>query len=101
MFVYLKMGGAKNSMLIKMLDKNDRQLFKQLKTFNAADARCFLDDDRQRLLAVIETGFGSFAPFNAVVRGIFEHQRRMSETKNIAEQVAQMNAQKPMGNLEA
>ena len=77
-------------MLIKILDKNDRQIFRQLKEFNAANARCFLDDDRQRLLAVIETGFGSFKPFNAVVRGIFEHQRKLSETKKIAEALEQV-----------
>ena len=34
----------------------------------ATKARCFLPSDRERLLAVIETGFGDFKPFNLLVR---------------------------------
>ena len=45
-----------------------------LATFDAAKARCFLDEDRQHLLAVIEASFGTFAPFNAAVRLIFEER---------------------------
>ena len=41
-----------------------------LSRFDAGAARCFLDSDRQHLLAVIETGFGNFAPFNKLVRAI-------------------------------
>ena len=37
----------------------------------------FLDGDRQKLLAVIEAGFGAFAPFNKMVREIF--QAKMDE----------------------
>ena len=34
----------------------------------ASKARCFLPSDRERLLAVIETGFGDFKPFKLLVR---------------------------------
>ena len=34
----------------------------------ASKARCFMPSDRERLLAVIETGFGDFKPFNLLVR---------------------------------
>ena len=44
---------------------DDDSLQGRLKNFDAAKACCFLDADRQHLLAVIESGFGSFAPFNA------------------------------------
>ena len=44
------------------------------KAFDAGKARCFLDQDRQRLLAVIEASFGTFAPFNKLVRGMFEEK---------------------------
>ena len=42
-----------------------------LARFDAGKARCYLDKDREKLLAVIEAGFGTFAPFNRIVRGIF------------------------------
>jgi hypothetical protein len=47
--------------------------------FDAAQAKCFLDRDRQRLLAVVEASFGTFAPFNTIVRGIFAERLRASE----------------------
>ena len=36
-----------------------------------SQAKCFLAKDRQRLLAVIEAGFGDFREFNKIVRNIF------------------------------
>ena len=39
--------------------------------FDAAKARCFLDEDRQQLLAVIKAGFGNFKMFNTRVRAMF------------------------------
>ena len=48
-----------------------------LATFNAAKAECFKQEDRQKLLAVIEAGFGNFDEFNTGVREIFK-LRRMS-----------------------
>ena len=41
-----------------------------LARFDAAKAQCFLAADRQKLLAVIEAGFGDFRPFNEIVRGL-------------------------------
>ena len=40
----------------------------QLRIFDAAKARCYLDKDRQGLIAVIESGFGTLSPFNMTVR---------------------------------
>ena len=46
-----------------------RLLTEQFATFDAAGkAQCFLAKDRQRLLAVIEAGFGDFYDFNRVAR---------------------------------
>ena len=55
---------------------SDRQasrdrLTAQFAAFDAAKARCFLNKDRQRLLAVVEAGFGDFKDFNTRVRAIF------------------------------
>ena len=56
--------------------QSDRQasrdrLTAQFATFDAAKAQCFLPKDRERLLAVVEAGFGDFKDFNMRVRAIF------------------------------
>ncbi len=38
-----------------------------LATFDAAKAQCFLQTDREKLLAVVEAGFGDLEPFNKAV----------------------------------
>ena len=45
-----------------------RRLTKEFATFDAGKAQCFLAKDRERLLAVIEAGFGDFDDFNRVAR---------------------------------
>ena len=48
-----------------------RRLTKEFATFDAGKAQCFLAKDRERLLAVIEAGFGDFYDFNRVARSLF------------------------------
>ena len=78
--VYLRMGGQVEDVILKLLDESAdfREMFSR---FDAGAARCFLDSDRQHLLAVIETGFGNFAPFNKLVRGIFTNKIALEGTK--------------------
>ena len=47
---------------------------RELALFDAEKARCFFDADRQRLLAVIESTFGTAAPFNRIVRSLVQSQ---------------------------
>ena len=47
-----------------------RLLTKQFASFDAGKAQCFLARDRERLLAVIEAGFGDFDDFNRVARNL-------------------------------
>ena len=42
-----------------------------LLAFDAAKANCFKQEDRQRLLSVIEVGFGTALRFNRLVCGAF------------------------------
>jgi hypothetical protein len=53
--------------------------------FDAAQAKCFLMRNRQRLLAVIEASFGTVAPFNKTVRGILAYSigRRRADCRGI------------------
>ena len=47
-----------------------RVLTEGFATFDAGKAQCFLAKDRERLLAVIEAGFGDFDDFNRVARSL-------------------------------
>lgn len=79
LFVYLRMGKSiqeqRDNMVVRLLDDDDdatsENLSQLLARFDAGRSRCYLDGDRQKLLAVIEASFGSFTPFNKVVRRIF------------------------------
>ena len=73
LFVFLQMGGQRDAIVLKLLDGSSH-LAESLRSFDAAKAKCFLDRDRQRLLAVIEASFGSFSPFNHLVRETFAEQ---------------------------
>ena len=69
MFVFLRMGGQRERMVIHLLHAGD-DLPRMLAQFDAGKARCFLDGDRHKLWAVIEAAFGTFTPFNALVRAL-------------------------------
>ena len=78
LFVFSRMGGTREDMVIKLLD-DASALAQTLAKFDAGKARCYLDRDRQKLLAVIEASFGSFYPFNRLVRASFAVEvRRLS-----------------------
>ena len=70
LFVFLRMGGSRDKVIVKLLDTDGANLPQALSKFNAANARCYLDADRQKLLAVVESSFGTFQPFNKLVRQI-------------------------------
>ena len=71
------MGGDQGRVEIHLIAHPDddqtearRQLTEQFATFDAGKAQCFLAKDRERLLAVIEAGFGDFYEFNRVARNL-------------------------------
>ena len=70
LFIFLRMGGQHDDIDVRLFEGGD-SLVRQLQRFDAAEARCFLNRDRQRLWAVIEASFGTFAPFNKRVRAVF------------------------------
>jgi len=81
-FTFLRMGGERERIELKLIanpGQNQaaakRELATQLGTFNASKAQCFKQEDRQRLLAVIEAGFGDFDEFNKGVREVFKLRR--------------------------
>ena len=74
LFVFLQMGGAAERITVERLPSAgdaDSALAQRLAAFDALHAQCFKPDDRQRLLGIIETAFGSFDVFNLAIREIF------------------------------
>ena len=74
LFVFIRMGGSKADMDVKLLAAGDpeamERIRRQLMCFDAGRAICTLIGDRQRLLAAIESSFGTSAPFNKLVRDL-------------------------------
>jgi len=52
----------------------------QFHYFDASKAKCFKPEERERLLSVIESGFGTLSAFNELVAGLFDQseERRSS-----------------------
>ena len=77
LFTFTSMGGATERVVIKRLDLDEAAdgfsaLTDQLcLTFDVTEATCFRVSDKQRLLAVIEAGYGDTALFNKEVRAVF------------------------------
>ena len=69
-FVFVRMNGQRDDIVIRLLG-GDASLAGRLASFDAGQARTYHMRDRQKLWAVIETAFGTFGPFNRLVRSIF------------------------------
>ena len=70
--MFLKMGGSKERIVLKNLAGEDSAA--ALAKFDCVKAKCFHASDREKILAVIETGFGDTAPFNKIIRGLLSDQ---------------------------
>ena len=97
-FVYLDMGGKLDNIQVSPLvptadaaaaaadgaSSSLRSLQRELARFDAAKASCFMAQDRDHLLAVIETGWGSLTPFNHLVRKAFAECLATPDPNNTA-----------------
>jgi len=79
-FVFVQMGGERERAVILPLT-DDPDLLGKLVRFNAGEAQCFLPGDRHKLLATIESSFGTFHPFNKIVRSIFQDKLAHSHVR--------------------
>ena len=69
LFVFVRMGGKQSDIALRQI--GDVDLHTMASRFDASLAQCYHDLDRQKLLATIESAFGTLRPFNAVVRALF------------------------------
>lgn len=74
-FTFLKMGGTQNELVFLPIGGADVR--RQLASFDAAKAQCFLRRDREKLLSVIESGFGDLYDFNETVKSFFPKAKEM------------------------
>ena len=70
-FTFLRSGGAARDIELVPLDMSRANVLASFGKFDAAEARCFLESDKQSLLSVIEAGFGSLDAFNEIIRHTF------------------------------
>jgi hypothetical protein len=68
-FTFMHMGGTRECMQVRMIGDASQLL---TEGFNAAEAQCFKAEDRQKILAVIESSFGDIRAFNKEVRGMLD-----------------------------
>jgi len=79
LFVFVQLGrNVKENMIVKLLNvsdtpdlQNQNKTAEDLVKFDAGKAETFDPNDRQRLLAVIEASFGTFDPFNKIIRATY------------------------------
>ena len=78
LFAFIRMGGTLADIDIRLIvgpgasHQEEASAIKgALSEFDAAKACCSLSRDRHRLLAVIETAYGTVEPFNELVRELF------------------------------
>ena len=67
MFVYVQLGGDRERITVLPLSDEAKT---SLQTFRVRHAQCFRPEEKQRLLAVIEAGFGDVQPFDDIIRHI-------------------------------
>ena len=83
LFTFLRVGGTRDRMCVYNISGDENLLA----SFDAAKARCFVPNDRERLLGIIESGFGDFRPFNKIVRSLLAREPALAggKTKNAAD----------------
>lgn len=53
---------------------------RDVRDFDAAKAQCFIKEEREHILAVIESAFGGFSKFNRSVSGLFLKEKTTGGT---------------------
>jgi len=79
-FTFFRMGGSLDRVVVIPVAQTHQQMDYNIETFRAENCKCFLEEDRQRLLAVVETGFGNLRRFGYVVKSSLRKCTRMSNS---------------------
>lgn len=78
LFTFVHMGGSLDQLTLILLARADQNREKDLQnimltieTFDAQECKCFVDADKDKMLAIIHAAFGCITSFNEEVRTIF------------------------------
>ena len=100
LFTFLRMGGSHDRIEIYLITNPDKsksaaqlELKENLATFDAEKARCFLEKDRQRMLAAVEASFGDCKEFNMKMRNIFESRLVRGSSRGRSKRVTPAEAE--------
>ena len=67
------------------------RLFRQFAEFSAVAADCAKPEDKERLLGVIEQGFGGFTSFNKMVREVLQKRMFKEEASSTMDEDGQQH----------
>lgn len=71
-FTFLKMGVSTDRITLVPIDVDEEQNLETLfDHVDVSQSKCYKEGDRQRLLAIVQTGFGNFEQFNGIIRNVF------------------------------
>ena len=94
--------------MLPLLARSSRdELMGHMRAFDAAKAECFKPSDKEHILSIIETAFGSVDEFTAAVRAAFATSRGLEKIDVIrrstiaAESSASQSPLPPDGNAAA
>ena len=66
------MGGSMDRILVlPPMTTTQREAQNMFSQVDVSTSKCFLESDRQRLLGIVEQGFGNFHQFNNIIRHVF------------------------------
>ena len=68
LFTFVKSGGVLDAVALKPLDPNAAET--AIKDLDISKADCYVHQDKQRILAIVEASFGSSFEFNSSCRQI-------------------------------
>ena len=67
----MRRGGSPDNIVVYRLGGSDK-IREALAKFDGLKAKCYFPRDREKLLAVVEAGYGDMEPFNKQVRHILD-----------------------------
>ena len=65
-------------MTMNVISLAESEIWRQFDEFTVQKATCFKASERQKLLAALESGFGSFDAFNSLVSNMFKDKSAKS-----------------------
>jgi len=77
LFTYVRSGGTVGRIKLKPLHAEKAESV--IATLDIGKADCYLREDKQRILAIVESSYGSSSQFNAVCRRILKSVNDPSE----------------------